>query len=92
MHPAVSLCKLRYLCAGAAWVLFKKPESKSEVINDFSRDVVNLYRVLQHHLDEFVRQFRWQLTSRDEWDRLMRVEPETLTDIQRADRPAIQPL
>ena len=70
--------------AGAAWVLFRKPESKVEVINDFSRDVANLYRVLQHHLDEFVRQFRWQLVSRDEWERLNSVPPETLTDIQRA--------
>lgn len=70
--------------AGAAWVLFKKPVSGVEIINDRSRDVVNLYRILQHHLDEFVRQFRWQLVSRDEWQRLNTVPPEALTDIQRA--------
>lgn len=72
--------------AGAAWTLFKKPESSVEVINDFSSDVANLYRVLQYHLDEFVRQFRWALVGREEWNRLMRVEPNTLTDIQRAAR------
>lgn len=72
--------------AGAAWVLFKKEGSKAEVINDYSSDVANLYRVLQHHLDEFVRQFRWALVGREEWQRLMRVEPDTLTDIQRAAR------
>jgi DNA adenine methylase len=70
--------------AGAAWTLFKKPESTVEVINDISRDVTNLYRVIQHHLDEFVKQFRWQLISRDEWKRLNSVPPESLTDIQRA--------
>jgi DNA adenine methylase len=70
--------------AGAAWVLFRKPESSVEIINDRSSDVVNLYRVLQHHLEEFVRQFKWQLISREEWERLKSVPPETLTDIQRA--------
>lgn len=70
--------------SGAAWVLFRKPESKVEVINDYSRDVSNLYRVIQNHLEEFVRQFKFQIVSRDEWDRLNSVPPETLTDIQRA--------
>ncbi len=70
--------------AGAAWVLFRKPESQVEVINDFSRDVVNLYRVIQNHLEEFVRQFKWQLISREEWTRLNNIPPESLTDIQRA--------
>ena len=76
-------CYVELFC-GAAWVLFRKPESKVEVINDFSRDVTNLYRVLQHHLEEFVKQFKFQLVSRDEWHRLNAVPPESLTDIQRA--------
>ena len=70
--------------AGAAWVLFRKPESKSEVINDINGDLVTLYRVLQNHLDEFVRYFRWALVSRDEYQRLLKVDRSTLTDIQRA--------
>ena len=70
--------------AGAAWILFRKPESQVEVINDISRDVTNLYRVIQHHFEEFVRQFKWQLISREEWHRLNSVPPESLTDIQRA--------
>lgn len=72
--------------AGAAWLLFKKPESKAEVINDINVDLVTLYRVVQNHLEEFVRYFRWVLVSRDEFDRLHRVAPGTLTDIQRAAR------
>lgn len=72
--------------AGAAWVLFRKQQSTVEVLNDINRDIVTLYRVLQHHLEEFVRYFRWVLVSRDEFARLLRVEPDTLTDIQRSAR------
>lgn len=72
--------------AGAAWTLFAKPESSVEVINDINGDLITLYRVVQCHLEEFVRYFKWALVSRDEWDRLGRVDPSTLTDIQRAAR------
>jgi len=73
--------------AGAAAMLFLRSEpAKAEVLNDINRDLVNLYRVVQHHLDEFVRQFRWQLVSRDEFGRLLQSPPDTLTDIQRAAR------
>lgn len=71
---------------GAAWVLFRKSESKAEVINDINVDLVTLYRVIQYHLEEFVRYFKWMLVSRDEFDRLKRVGPDTLTDIQRSAR------
>lgn len=72
--------------AGAAWVLFRKPESEVEVINDINCDLVTFYRVVQHHLEEFVRYFKWTLISRDEFERLKRVTPDTLTDIQRSAR------
>lgn len=72
--------------AGAAALFFKKEPSKVEVLNDINGELVNLYRVLQHHLEEFVRQFKWAITSRQvfEWEKTKR--PETLTDIQRAAR------
>lgn len=72
--------------AGAAWVLFKKPESKVEVINDINRELVTLYRCVKHHLPELVQQFRWMLVARDEFDRFMKTPADTLTDIQRAAR------
>lgn len=72
--------------AGAAWVLFRKEPSKVEVINDINSDLVTLYRVIQNHLEEFIRYFKWMLVSRDEWQRLKRVPEDTLTDIQRAAR------
>ena len=72
--------------AGAAWVLFKKPESKVEIINDINRDLVTLYRCVKHHLPALVEQFKWLLVARDEFERFMATPPETLTDIQRAAR------
>lgn len=74
--------------AGAAWLMFKKDESisKVEVINDINKDLVTLYRVVKCHLEEFVRYFKWCLVARDEFYRLRKEEPETLTDIQRSAR------
>lgn len=73
--------------AGAAAMLFLRPEpAKAEVLNDINGDLITLYRVVKHHLDELVRQFRWQLVSRDEFQRLLATPAETLTDIQRAAR------
>lgn len=72
--------------AGAAWLFFKKEESEIEIINDINTDLVTLYRIIKHHLDEFIRYFRWILVARDEFERFKIERPETLTDIQRAVR------
>lgn len=72
--------------AGAAALLFAKEPAKVEVLNDINGDLVSLYRVVKHHLDEFVRQFRWALTSREMFKWTQATPPETLTDIQRAAR------
>jgi hypothetical protein len=72
--------------AGAAWVLFRKQESTVEVLNDINKEIITLYRCLQWHLEEFLRYFKWVLVSRDEFERLKRAVPDTLTDIQRAAR------
>jgi DNA adenine methylase len=72
--------------AGAAWVFFRKGRSEVEVLNDINTEIVTLYRVVQHHLEEFIRYFKWVLVSRDEFNRQLKAEPSTLTDIQRAVR------
>ncbi len=72
--------------AGAAWVLFRKPPSKCEVLNDINRDVVNIYRVVQHHWEVFANTLQWSLSSREEFDRLLDTPAESMTDIQRAAR------
>lgn len=75
------------LFAGAGHVFFRieKP-ARTEVLNDINGDLVTLYRVVKHHLDEFIRYFRWELVSREEFKRLQDAPPHTLTDIQRAAR------
>lgn len=72
--------------AGGAALLFAREPAKVEIINDMHGELVRLYRVVANHLDEFVRQFRWALTSREmfRWAQLQHVD--TLTDIQRAAR------
>jgi DNA adenine methylase len=72
--------------AGAAWLFFAKEESEVEVINDINKDLVNLYRIIKYHLEEFCKQFKWILTAREEYERFKKENPETLTDIQRAAR------
>lgn len=78
-------CYVEPFC-GAAALFFMKQPVKVEVLNDVNGDLVRLYRVVQHHLDEFVRQFRWALTSRELFGWLQETPPDTLTDIQRAAR------
>ncbi len=58
----------------------------AEVINDISGDVVTFFRVAQRHPDALDDAVRQQLASRDDFDRLKRVDPTTLTDIERAAR------
>jgi site-specific DNA-adenine methylase len=72
--------------AGGAAVFFARSPADVEVLNDVNGDLVNLYRVVTHHLEEFVRQFKWALSSRQVFKWLQETRPETLTDVQRAAR------
>ena len=59
---------------------------KTEVINDLNKDVSTFFRVLQNHYQAFMDMLRWQLTSRDEFQRLLDQNPDSLTDLQRSAR------
>lgn len=72
---------------GMGGVFFRRRHRpKLEVINDINRDVVTLFRILQRHYQQFLDTLKWQLCSRSEFDRLMKVDPETLTDLERSAR------
>ncbi len=72
---------------GAAWVFFRKEPSNYETINDLDSDLITFYRVLQNHLEEFVKQFKWLLCSREWFEDFKRQQDAGgLTDIQRAAR------
>lgn len=72
---------------GAAGVFLRRRlRPKAEVINDWSSDVATFYRVLQRHYVAFLEMLRFQLASRAEFERLVRTDPTTLTDLERAAR------
>lgn len=85
--PLIPVCRC-YVepFAGAAWILFRKRPSECEAINDINNDVVNLYRVVQHHWDAFVDALQWALSSREEFSRCLDTPTVAMTDIQRAVR------
>jgi len=72
--------------AGAAWMLFRKEKSKVEIINDLNDQLINLYRCVQNHSDAMMDYLGKIPISRTEYKRLQRLNPDTLTDIQRASR------
>ncbi|GGZ02807.1 DNA adenine methylase [Novosphingobium colocasiae] len=59
---------------------------KAEIINDWSEDVATFFRVIQHHYLAFLDMLRWQVTSRVGFEKLLRQDPSTLTDLQRSAR------
>lgn len=66
--------------------LRRRRRPRAEVINDFSRDVYTLFRVIQEHYAYFIDFLKWRLTARAEFARLVDTDPATLTDFQRAAR------
>ncbi|WP_121319304.1 DNA adenine methylase [Paraburkholderia sp. RAU2J] len=79
-------CYVEVFCGGAALYFLRPMPAPVEVINDINGELVNLYRVVQNHLEEFVRQFKYAISSRQVFKWHQQTLPETLTDIQRAAR------
>ena len=72
---------------GMGGIFFRRrSQPKSEIINDISRDVATLFRILQRHYPQFLDTLKFQITSRTEFERLRSVDPDTLTDLERAAR------
>lgn len=59
---------------------------RAEVINDLSKDVANLFHILQRHYPQFMDTIKFQITGRTEFNRLVACDPDTLTDLERAAR------
>lgn len=72
---------------GMGGIFLKRHQAApAEVINDLSRDVATLFRILQRHYEAFIDTLKWQLTSRADFERLMATNADTLTDLERAAR------
>lgn len=86
LQPIPHLCYCEPFI-GMGGIFLRRPwRSKSEVINDLSTDVVTLFRILQRHYVAFMEMLRWQITSREAFERLREANPDSLTDLERAAR------
>ncbi|NBB51514.1 DNA adenine methylase [Rhizobium sp. CRIBSB] len=73
-------------CGMGGVFLRRRTRPRFEIINDWSADVANLFRILREHYPQFMEVLRFQITTRHEFERLTKVDPDTLTDLQRAAR------
>ncbi|MFT8932117.1 MAG: DNA adenine methylase [Acetobacter syzygii] len=72
---------------GMGGVFFRRNfVSYCEVINDLNGDVANLFRILKWHYVPLMDILRWQLTSREDFERLRQSDRNTLTDLHKAAR------
>lgn len=71
---------------GSAVILLNKKPSFQEVINDKNDDIINLFNVVKNKPEEFYESFRYTFSARTTFYQLVRQDPSTLTDVQRAFR------
>ncbi|WP_309399975.1 DNA adenine methylase [Cerasicoccus maritimus] len=79
------LCYVEPYCGGA-WVFFTKKPSRVEVLNDMDGELVTFWRVIQHHLPEFLRCLEFTTISREGFQQDNAQDPRLLSDVQRAVR------
>ena len=65
--------------------LRRKQIPKAEVINDINGELVNLYRIVRRYPDTLYKETEFLFAGRQEFERLLKTPPETLTDIERQD-------
>jgi len=74
-------------CVGQGGVFFRRAaRPKLEVINDINRELINLFRHLQRHYQQLLDVLKWQLCSRADFQRLLKQDVSTLTELERAAR------
>lgn len=66
--------------------LRRKQIPKAEAVNDINGELVNLYRIVRRYPDTLYKETEFLFASRQEFERLLKTPPETLTDIERAAR------
>ena len=66
--------------------LRRREHPRAEVINDINSHITTLFRILQRHYPQFLDTIKYQITSRAEFERLVKTNPDTLTDLERAAR------
>ena len=72
--------------AGGAWVFFRKRPSKVEILNDLDGELINFWRVIQNHPEEFLHWCQKMLPAREMFEAERGRSAAGLTDIQGAAR------
>lgn len=73
--------------AGGASVFFAKSPAPNETLNDLDPDVINFFRVVQSMPWDLAAAFAWTLVSRQEFQDLADIDPNTISDpVERARR------
>lgn len=78
-------CYIEAFCGGAQ-VLFHKPLSSVEILNDLDEEVFNFLRICQLHHSELIRYLQFCTVSRKWFELFQKQDPKALSDIQRAAR------
>lgn len=71
---------------GAGWVYFGKEPSKTEVINDVDKELINLFRMIKYHAPEIERMLEYEFSGRDIFEEYKNYNVTDLTEINRAVR------
>lgn len=71
---------------GAGWVYFGKDSSKTEVINDIDKELINLFKIIKYHAPEIERMLEYEFSGRDIFEEYKHCTVEYMTEIHRAVR------
>ena len=72
---------------GMGGIFFRRPNpTRIEVINDINSDVITLLRIAQRHNEALCDMIKFHVAARSEFERLLEIDPESLTDLERAAR------
>lgn len=72
---------------GMGGVFFRRRQRpKTEIINDWNGDLVNLFRCMRAHPAALTELLEWTFSCRADFDQLKRADTSMMTDLQRAVR------
>lgn len=75
---------------GAGWILFSKPRTKVEVINDINGELMNFWKAIQRQPEEFKEREKYEMYSRETYHEYCKDfyegRHQKMSDIERAFR------
>src|SRR5690606_24766123 len=80
-------CYVEVFAGGAALYFLRPQAAPVEALNDITGDSVTLYRVVQNHLDEVVRQLKCAPSSRQVAESQRMARPLTCGGLRKTSRP-----